>query len=854
MKFPSKTLYFKRIIPLLLILLFAQFVFSQNKFYESGTISNSFHFGDRKIIDLAGEWDLYSGDNKQNIRIPSAFDGESKITLQNKFFVDEKDLGVKSFQIFSYGINHRAEFYLNEVFIGKHDGGYLPFSILIKDNLLQAGENNYLKIIVDNRLDAYQSLPLHQQIGGWKNYGGIIRDIFIGTTARVFIEDVKISTQNISNTNSTILITSKIFGQELSEDYPSIQILAEVTDINSGSIVSKYNSQSFIPKSNRDIENQFPMTIANSQLWSVESPNRYLIKVKIQNSEKEIIDEVNYKFGIRKVEIVKDKFIINGQNIFVNGISWIEGNQKQRASMSYSEMEKDVAVIKSTGANAIRFAFHPPHPFMLELCDKYGLLAFVDVPIFEMPLKQIKSEFYKNLTENYLSEALNLSHSHPSFVAISVGDRLQSDEEASKNFVNKLVNLVRNQSDLATYYTTSSNDSLLQNIKSDFIFINPPTKNIDEMNLSLDEFKSNLKNRPLIIGKYGKETEPKNRNGFSNPNSYESQAKYFIQRYATIGKKKFTGGFVWAFSDYEEDKPSLTALGENYFLRSYGIVEFNRQKRPAFETIQSLYLKEKITPFEVGTYSISTPLAYIITGLLTLIFFAWYYNTNRRFRDNMVRSLLRPFNFYSDVRDQKSLPFSQTIIVAIIISVTIGIIISTALFRLRTSLTLDYLLSYFFPSDEIKIFLITIVKYPSQSVAYISFIVMAMLFINSIVIQIIAFLSRVKIYFFHAYSMIVWSAIPIILFIPIGMILYRIIETEFYFYVIAILFLLVLIWIFFRTIHGVSVVYDIPYLQVSTLSLIAAIVLFLIIGIYFNEKYALNAYIDFFFTTIEPSL
>ena len=58
------------------------------------------------------------------------------------------------------------------------------------------------------------------------------------------------------------------------------------------------------------------MTIANSQLWSVESPNRYLIKVKIQNSEKEIIDEVNYKFGIRKVEIVKDKFIINGQNIF----------------------------------------------------------------------------------------------------------------------------------------------------------------------------------------------------------------------------------------------------------------------------------------------------------------------------------------------------------------------------------------------------------------------------------------------------------------------------------------------------------------------------------------------------------
>ena len=81
-----------------------------------------------------------------------------------------------------------------------------------------------------------------------------------------------------------------------------------------------------------------------------------------------------------------------------------------------------------------------------------------------------------------------------------------------------------------------------QNIKSDFIFINPPTKNIDEMNLSLDEFKSNLKNRPLIIGKYGKETEPKNRNGFSNPNSYESQTKYFIQRYATIGKRNLQVG------------------------------------------------------------------------------------------------------------------------------------------------------------------------------------------------------------------------------------------------------------------------------------------------------------------------
>ena len=65
--------------------------------------------------------------------------------------------------------------------------------------------------------------------------------------------------------------------------------------------------------------------------------------------------------------------------------------------MGYEDLEKDVALIKSLGANTIRFGNHPPHPYMLNLCDRYGLFAMEELPIAGAPASLLGEEYFVDL-------------------------------------------------------------------------------------------------------------------------------------------------------------------------------------------------------------------------------------------------------------------------------------------------------------------------------------------------------------------------------------------------------------------------------------------------------------------------
>ena len=48
-------------------------------------------------------------------------------------------------------------------------------------------------------------------------------------------------------------------------------------------------------------------------------------------------------------------------------------------------MRRDIQAIRDMGANVIRFNEGSPHPYLLQLCDELGIMAFIDVPIGTPP-------------------------------------------------------------------------------------------------------------------------------------------------------------------------------------------------------------------------------------------------------------------------------------------------------------------------------------------------------------------------------------------------------------------------------------------------------------------------------------
>ncbi|MEK6755652.1 MAG: sugar-binding domain-containing protein, partial [Bacteroidota bacterium] len=145
----------------------------------------------RRKIDLAGTW-TYSLDNEtwKDVKVPGSFDYRGRVTFLRKFAIDEATLRSSSIQLVAMGINYDAEIYVNGVFVGKHVGGYTTIQFPLPENSLELGDENAITIIVTNNLSARSTLPLRKQIWGWRNYGGILRDIYLLVTPKLWIDRV----------------------------------------------------------------------------------------------------------------------------------------------------------------------------------------------------------------------------------------------------------------------------------------------------------------------------------------------------------------------------------------------------------------------------------------------------------------------------------------------------------------------------------------------------------------------------------------------------------------------------------------------------------------------------------------
>jgi beta-galactosidase/beta-glucuronidase len=69
-------------------------------------------------------------------------------------------------------------------------------------------------------------------------------------------------------------------------------------------------------------------------------------------------------------------------------------------------MARDIRLIKGAGFNAVRFEKNIPHPYLLYLCAREGLLAFIEMPISNLPASfsddPLLSENLRSFAQLYL--------------------------------------------------------------------------------------------------------------------------------------------------------------------------------------------------------------------------------------------------------------------------------------------------------------------------------------------------------------------------------------------------------------------------------------------------------------------
>jgi beta-galactosidase len=785
----------------------------------------------RKLINLNGDWNASSPEQQivANVQVPFCYDFKGKITCSRTFNAEIENPNSYNYVLCCDGINYQCEITINGRFILKHEGGFTSFSATIQEGTIKE-TGNTIEVKIDNSLDYSKTLPLRNLTNMPKNYGGIYRDIYILAVPKVFVKGVNVSTEIDINFTADLKNTITVSATDISNlkgiptEDKKFTIKTELVD-TAGNVKATSNETSFTISDNSTIQVENKFSLTSPLFWSPDYPYLYTLRVTIYSGQN-VIDIYKCDFGLYEFSQRSNSFIINRSEIKFKGINYVEEFPGKGISGSYDDVERDIKNFKSLGCNIIKVWGRPASPYLVNLCNRYGILVLEELSVFNVPSKILSSENFISLADNQLNEMVLGHKNNPCIFAYGLGNDFDVTNERTKTYVSKLAEDCRKLDSRLRYYSTKIYQNDICRELVDMTGLNFYDNDLKILKEILSDTK--LKKEKIFISNYGRVINPNNNSGYSDPNSVEAESKYIVDLFKIEKSSFLLGSFYSAYADWNADAPNLKSFDpNNQYMRTSGLYSFYRDMRSPAVILRKHFMEEDIPNLNIGTYSREAPVLFVFIGLFFFILFIYLANSVRRFRENVTRALFRPFIFFSDVREQHLIPPIQNILLAIILSVGNGLFFANILYYWKDSQLLDIMLSLIVSPDNVKILLDSIMISPLKLVLFLSALVFVKIFLVSFVIWLFSLTIKFRIGFNNVYTVTVWALLPTIILLISGTFYIRALFENPDFVVVglgAAAFLYILS--FYRILKGTYIVFDTFFLKSYTYGIITALLVY----------------------------
>ncbi|MRW88538.1 beta-glucuronidase [Duganella sp. FT80W] len=252
--------------------------------------------------------------------------------------------------------NYRAYVYLNGKEIGRHEGGFTPFVLEVTE-ALRGGENR-LTMGVDSTHDA-QTIPT--PITDWDLYGGITRPVRLVYTPATFIDDAYLHLNPDGSIAGTVQLNGpQAAGQQVSVKIGDLADISVKTDAQGGATIT-------LPP---------PRGL---QRWSPEHPALYDISFSTAG------DTLRDRIGFRTIAVKGSRILLNGQPIFLRGVSMHEEEFGPNPARNMTEPAARALlseIKQQLHGNYVRLSHYPHSETTLRLADEMGLLVWSEIPVY----------------------------------------------------------------------------------------------------------------------------------------------------------------------------------------------------------------------------------------------------------------------------------------------------------------------------------------------------------------------------------------------------------------------------------------------------------------------------------------
>lgn len=492
---------------------------------------------------------------------------------RKSLFIDS-DVKDKLTKLYFDGANQVAELYVNEKLVGMHKGGYTRFCFDISSYIIP-GSNNLIAVKVDNS----NNVSIPPLSADFTFFGGIYRNLYLEVSEKTSLssgdfasDGVYIKTELVSEKKAVVSIQSLLDNQlDRSRSVTVVQTILAPNGAQAGAVQQKRIT---LKANTSKVGYTSQFTIENPLLWSPASPQLYMVKtVVIDADTKRELDSQLNTFGLRWFDFDAEKgFSLNGKHLKLIGTNRHQCYFDKGNALADELHIEDVKLLKEMGGNMLRISHYPQDPLILQMCDKLGIIASVEVPIVNEITES--NEFLQN-SLNMTTEMVKQNFNHPSVIIWAYMNEVMlrppfvDDSNRHKQYcaeVQKQANAIETllrKLDPDRYTMIPFHGSLKRYEETNLVNIPRIVGwnlyqgwyggSFEDFDSFLEDYHAKYPKTPILITEYGADVD--DRLHSLNPERFDYTVEYgdlYHEHYlATIMRNDFiAGGTIWNLNDF----------------------------------------------------------------------------------------------------------------------------------------------------------------------------------------------------------------------------------------------------------------------------------------------------------------
>ncbi len=346
------------------------------------------------------EWRLQDGD-WETVTIPHYGGpiGRATAYYRTTFTVTPDMLNAGSLWVCFEGVDYKAHVFVNEHYLGSHEGFFAPFEFGCKA-VAHLGENS-LVVRVENDAVCKGNQSWGQDLDGDKLYAatgpgwddpalgwhhcppgmGIYQPVRLEVRPTVHIHDIFvrplldesraeawIEVYHAGQDRREVSITLSLYGQ----NFEATVFEAEVYEL-SGAVGPTLNYY------------RLPFDVPEPRRWEPDTPWLYQLQVVLTDDT--TFDVQTQHFGMRSFVMdeenkPKGRFYFNGREIRLRGANTMGHLQRCVIQGDWDQLRDDILLCKIAHMNFLRLTQRPVQSAIYDYCDMLGMMTQTDLPLF----------------------------------------------------------------------------------------------------------------------------------------------------------------------------------------------------------------------------------------------------------------------------------------------------------------------------------------------------------------------------------------------------------------------------------------------------------------------------------------